>query len=253
MNVACGGTVYIVDPTPYHVVRVASSPNSKMVHLAFDSRRRSFFLGFSALSAPSKPVTELAVNTDPIQDCNLCFPVPPPVLPDVMDVSTITTPPLPYTVGSITDSIEHREHAALLREADEVDSLEEQLKEHSNQLDRQQQRLAHMTTRVNQLLLENETLRRDLHNTQSRLDDMQKTSKIAKDNDHALSMLFEMLSSFIESSDRFTAEDLPLLGPKPSSTPANNSPTVPTTATIDTSWPAPRMLIPRTHPFNNPL
>ena len=64
-----------------------------------------------------------------------------------------------------------------------------------------------MTTRVNQLLLENETLRRDLRNTQSRLEDMQKTSKTSKRNDRALSMLFEIQSSFTETSDRLTAED----------------------------------------------
>ena len=34
-----------------------------------------------------------------------------------------------------------------------------------------------------------------------------KTSKISKDNDRALSMLFEILSSFNETSDRLTAED----------------------------------------------
>ena len=135
------------------------------------------------------------------------FPRAAPVLPDAMDVSTITTPPLTSTVGSVTDSVEHREFAALLREADELERLEEQLKERSNQLDRQQERLAHMTTRVNQLLLENETLRRELRNTQSRLEDMQKASKISKDNDRALNMLFEILSSFTESSDRLTAED----------------------------------------------
>ena len=207
MDVAPGDTVYIVDPTPYHVVRVVPSTNSIMIHPAFDSRRRSFFVGFSALWAPPKLVTELAVNTDPIKDCNLCSPVPPSVLADAMDVSTSTTPPLTSTVGSITDSVEHREFAALLREADELERLEEQLKERSNQLDRQQERLAHMTTRVNQLLLENETLRRDLRNTQSRLEDMQKTSKISKDNDRALSILFEILSSFTETSDRLTAED----------------------------------------------
>ena len=120
MDVACGDTVYIVDPTPYHVVRVASSTNSVMSHPAFDSRRCSFFVGFSALWAPAKPVLELAVNTHLIQDCNLCSPVPPPVQPDV---STITTPPLTYTVDSVTDSVEHREFAALLREADELEGL----------------------------------------------------------------------------------------------------------------------------------
>ena len=206
MNVAPGDTVYIVDPTPYHVVRVVPSTKILMIHLAFDSRRRSLLVGFSALSVPPKTVTELVVNTDPFQDCNLCSPVPPPALPDAMDVSTITTPPLTSTVGSITDSVEHREFAALLREADELERLEEQLIKRSNQLDRQQERLAHMTARVNQLPLENETLRLDLRNTQSRLEDMQKTSKISKDNDRALSMLFEFLSSFFEASDRLTVE-----------------------------------------------
>ena len=79
--------------------------------------------------------------------------MPPPVLPDAMDFSTNTTPPLTSTVGSITDSVEHREFAALFREADELERLEEQLKERSNQLDRLQKRLAHIATRVNQLLL----------------------------------------------------------------------------------------------------
>ena len=207
MDVAPGDTVYIVDPTPYHVVRVVPSTNSVMIHPAFDSRRRSFFVGFSVVWAPHKTVTELAVNTDPIKDCNLCSPVPPPVLPDAMDVSTITTPPVTSTVGFITGSAEHREFAAPLREADQLERLEEQLKKRSKQLDRQQERLAHMTTRVNQTLLENETLRRDLRNTQSRLEDMQKTSKISKDNDRALSMLFAILSSFTEFSDRLTAGD----------------------------------------------
>ena len=123
-----------------------------------------------------------------------------------MDVSTITTPPLTSTVGSITDSVEHRELAVLLREVDEFERLEGQLNEHSNQLDRQQERFANMTTRVNQLFYKNQTLRRDLRNTQSQLEDMQKTSKIAKDNNHALSMLFEILSSFTESFDHLTAE-----------------------------------------------
>ena len=206
MDVAPGDTVYIVDTTPYHVVCVVPSTNSVMIHSAFDSRRSSFFAGFSALWAPPKPVTKLAVNTDLIQDCNVCSPVLPPVLPDAMDVSNITTPPLTSTVGSITGSVEHREFAAFLREAHELERLEEQLKERSNQLDRQQECLAHMTTRVNQMLLENETLWRDLRNTQSCLEGMQKTSKISKDNDRALSMLFEILSSFTDSSDHLTAE-----------------------------------------------
>ena len=138
MDVACGDTVYFVDPTPYHVVCVVPSTNSIMINPVFVSRRLLFFVVFSALWAPPKPLTELAVNTDPIEDCMLfVFPVPPPVLPDVMDVSPITTPPLTSIVGSISDLVEHREFAALLRETDELERLQEHLKDRSNQVDRQ--------------------------------------------------------------------------------------------------------------------
>ena len=78
MDVACGDTVYIVDRTLYHVVGVVLSTKSFMIHPAFDRRRGSFFVGFSALLAPPKPVSELAVNTDAIQDCKsvpLCCPL----------------------------------------------------------------------------------------------------------------------------------------------------------------------------------
>ena len=151
--------------------------------------------------------------------------MPPPALPDVMDVSTITTPPLSSTISSTTDSVEQREFAALLREADELERPEEQLKEHFYQLDRQQESFAHMTTTVNQLLLENETLRRYLRNTQSRREDIQKTSKIAQDNDRALSMLLQILSSFTELSDRLTAEDCyQVFGLSPQAHPQTNCP-----------------------------
>ena len=65
-DVACRDTVYIVDPFPHHAVCVVPSTNSVMIHPVFDSRRRSFFVGFSALWAPPKPMTTLAVKTDPI-------------------------------------------------------------------------------------------------------------------------------------------------------------------------------------------
>ena len=64
-----------------------------------------------------------------------------------------------------------------------------------------------MTTRDNQLLLENENLLRNLRSTQFRLEDIQISSKIAEDNNRALSMLFEILYTFIESSDCLTAKE----------------------------------------------
>ena len=146
MNVARGDTVYIVEPTPYHVVRVVPSTNSVLTHPAFDSRHCSFFVGISALRAPPKPVTELVVNTDHIQKCNLCSPVPHQILPDVMNRSTIKSPPLTSTIGSTTDSVKHRELAALLREPNKIECLEQQSNECFSLLDRQQERLTRMTT-----------------------------------------------------------------------------------------------------------
>ena len=145
MDVAsCGDTVNIVDPTLSHEARVVRSTNCITIHSAFDSRRCSFFVGLSAFWAPSIPVTEPIANTDPLQVCKLCSPMPPPVLPDVMDVSNITAPTLISTVDSIIDSSEHRKFVALLPEAGEIERLEELLTEHCQQLYRQQERLANI-------------------------------------------------------------------------------------------------------------
>ena len=133
------------------------------------------------------------------------FPGAAPVSPDVKDVSAITTLPWTSTVRSMTDSVEYLEFVALLQEADKL--LEEQLNERSSQLDRQQKCVAHMTTRVIQLVREIETSRRGFRKNQSRLEAIPKTSKISKNNNRALSMLFETLSSFTESPDCLSAEE----------------------------------------------
>ena len=46
MDVACGDTVYIVDPILYHIVRVVSSTNSVMIHTAFDAAVGHSLLAF---------------------------------------------------------------------------------------------------------------------------------------------------------------------------------------------------------------
>ena len=43
MDITCGDAVYVVDTTPYHVIRVVPSTSSLMTHPAFDSPRLSFF------------------------------------------------------------------------------------------------------------------------------------------------------------------------------------------------------------------
>ena len=130
-DVACGDTVYVVDHTPYHVLRVLPSTSTLIIHPAFDSRCSSF-VGFLALWAPPKLMTTLAINTDPIVECNLSS----PVLQDAMDISPSTSPPIDHTIGCKTDSVEMKEFAALIREADEIEKLEAQVKEKEDELSR---------------------------------------------------------------------------------------------------------------------
>ena len=111
------------------MVRVVPSTDSVMIHPDFDSLRRSFFVGFSALLAHPKPMTTLAVNTDLIVECNFCSPVAPPVLHDAMDISTSTSPPINHTIFCNTDSVEIKTFAALLGEADAIEKLEAQITE----------------------------------------------------------------------------------------------------------------------------
>ena len=136
MDAACSDTVYIVDSTLCHAVRlVTSTIVAALTLLAFQRSEPHLNLWLSWLLAPI------------LSEVIIC--VPAPVLTDVMDVSTITTPPSTSTNGSNTDSVEHREFDDLLREADKIERLEEQLTEHCGQLDQQQERFAHMTNRVN--------------------------------------------------------------------------------------------------------
>ena len=129
-----------MDPTPYHVVRVVLSKNSIMTHPDFDSRR-SFFVGFSTLWAPAKPMTNLAVNTDHVVEYNFGSIVAPPVLPDAMNIPISTSLPINHTLGCSTDSVAVKELAALLLEADEIEKLEAQAKEKENELSRRQKSL----------------------------------------------------------------------------------------------------------------
>ena len=79
-------------------------------------------------------MTTLFINTDPIVDCNLCSSVALPVLPDAMDISTSTWPPINLTIGCNTDSVEMKGISALLRETDEIKKLEAQLKEKEDEI-----------------------------------------------------------------------------------------------------------------------
>ena len=127
-----------------------------------------------------------------------------------------------------------------------------QLKERSIKLYRHHDRLAHMKTSINQLLLENKTMRRELRKIYSCLEDMQKTSKITKE--YALPAFFSKFYSVsLELLIDLPPMNVTILWPEPSSTPSNNPPTVPATSTPDRPWSAPRVAIRNSNPLNNCL
>ena len=80
------------------------------------------------LFGPPKNLQSLAINTEPM-DCELPpsspSPLPPPVLPDLADFGTMTTPIQTSSVSCYTDSFENLEFAALLKENEAVDTLEQ--------------------------------------------------------------------------------------------------------------------------------
>ena len=127
VDVAFGDTVNVFDNTRYHVFRVVPSTSSLIIHPDFDSRRPSNVM-VSAFWAPPKPMTTSAVNTGPIVECNICSLVAFLVLLDAMDIATSTSPLIGYTIGCNTDSVEVKEFDVLLREGNEIEKLEAQVK-----------------------------------------------------------------------------------------------------------------------------
>ena len=84
----------------------------------------SFKVSFLVWSPP-KPVTSLAVNTDPDDpEKTQMSPLPAPrvILSDA-DQATLTSPPVTRNVAIFTDSTDDLELDALLRDTDDIDSL----------------------------------------------------------------------------------------------------------------------------------
>ena len=61
-------------------------------------------------------------------ECDFLSLVVFPVLPRALDISSFTSPLINHTVGYITESVERKEFAALLREADEIEKLKHKSK-----------------------------------------------------------------------------------------------------------------------------
>ena len=93
------------------------------------NKRSSFFAPKSTVWSPPKPLQSLAVNTEPME-CNAPLspsPVPPPIVPDITDVGVLTSPVPTTTVSCYTDSFADLEFAALLKDNEEVDCIQQTL------------------------------------------------------------------------------------------------------------------------------
>ena len=120
-----GSIVFLLDPTPKLVIRGNSSSDNLLVFPAMGNERSSFFAPKSTVWSPPKPLQSLVVNTEPME-CNAPLsssPVLPPILPDISDDGVLTSPVPTSTVSCYTDSFADLEHAALLKENEEVDCL----------------------------------------------------------------------------------------------------------------------------------
>ena len=152
---------------------VVDSTSRLMTHPVFDNCRRSFFVGFSVLWAPPKPMTTIFVIRDPIVESNFCSPVGPSVLQDTMDISTFTSPRIQNTIGYKTDSAEKKGFAAPLREADEFERLEARVKEKEVELSRLRKSLNLLRNHYVQILKHNVVLTCDIRQDTTHLRELQ--------------------------------------------------------------------------------
>ena len=129
-NARPGSIVFLIDPTPYRVLRCNPTSDSLMVFPALGSKKSSFVAPKSTVWTPPKNLQSLVVNTEPI-DCELPLsspsPILPPNLPDIADIGMMTTPIPTSSVSCYTDSFEKLEFAALMKKNEAVETLEQVL------------------------------------------------------------------------------------------------------------------------------
>ena len=63
-----GSIVFLIDPTPYRVLRCNPTLDSLMVFPAMGSKKSGFFAPNSTVWTPPKNLQSLAINTEPM-DC----------------------------------------------------------------------------------------------------------------------------------------------------------------------------------------
>ena len=127
-----------------------------------------------------------------------------------MDISTSTLPPSNNTISCNTDFVEVKTFAALLREADETEGLEAQVKEKEEELSRLWKFSNLLRNRYEQLLKDNDVLTRDVRQRTTRLKELQKkTSKWPEQMNEPLSVSMQyfnlLLKQILNASSLLTA------------------------------------------------
>ena len=141
-------------------------------------------------------------------ESNLYSFLSPPVLPDAMDISTSTWLPIHHTIGWNTDSVGKKEFAAQLREVDEIDQLEAQVKEKEDELFCLPKCSDLLRNWYEHLLKDNEVLTRDVHQITTRLKELREDKQVTRATERAVDCLYAILQSFAETNcERLTAAD----------------------------------------------
>ena len=121
-----GSVVFLLDLTPYRVLRCNARSDSLLVYPAFGNKKSSFFAPKSTIWSPPKPSATLALNTNPMEiDVPMSpSPVPPPLQFCRILLIMVRSSPVPtQSVACFTDSAADMEFAALLKDVDELEAL----------------------------------------------------------------------------------------------------------------------------------
>ena len=135
--------------------------------------------------------------------------MPPPILPDITDVGVLTSPVPTSTVSCYTDSFADLEFAALSKENEEVDYLQQTLAATRAELGKQKALFARLERAFNKLKENYEQISQSLNaqNHQSKLDarniedlkdtmsDLRKQNALLQSDQHALPMLHQLLAT----------------------------------------------------------
>ena len=125
-----------------------------------------------------------------------------------MDISTSTSPPIMDTIGCNTDFVQMKQFAALLREEDEIERLEAQVKEKEDEVSSLRKSLNVLQNRYEQLLKHNDVLTRDVRQTTNRLKELKGNKGVTKANERAIQCLYAIFQSFAETKfERLSAAD----------------------------------------------